>query len=312
MGLIPVVAYRLSPAALDSRQLFDPTPAAWISGIVRLVGQVLPLLFDLGATPLGVAVAGVLVVACALSVRDAITAWRANANRGAGQPRPSAADGKVYLALLWLTVPTVALVSNQIVDVHGFRYLMPLYSAVTVSLAVLCVTVARSRSWRLPLGVAVAGSWIAHGALSLAEHRNDAVDDLPVGAIVEAARAAGVDAVVAPYWECYRLGFLTARQVACVPYGGPVRDELALDRWRRQTEFAALVPDDRADVILATARSSPTADRVDTYAIDDWTLLVVRPASPVGWDERRAVLADRLAQITDGEAGDFSDWSALR
>ena len=130
--------------------------------------------------------------------------------------------------------------------------------------------------------------------------------------IARAAESAGVQAVAAPYWECYRLGFLTGRQLACVPYDGPVRDGAALQRWRRQQAFAVILPTEQVQSVLVPRDPALQADRVDASPIERWTLVVVAPRSPGGWEERKALWSDRLAKIADERADCFSGWPALR
>jgi hypothetical protein len=312
IGLIPVVVYRLGPAGLASRQLFDPTPTAWVSGMTRLGSEVLPLLFDLEQSVLGASAAVLLTGAAVLSIRSAARAVRLSRDpvRAAGQLGES--DGRLYVALLWLTVPAVALFSNQVIDVHGFRYLLPLYTAVSISLGAMFVAPVRSGSWRRPIGVALAAVWVAHCAASLGAHRDDALPDLPADDLARAAATMDVAAVTGPYWECHRLGFLTGRQLACVPYGGPVRDSRALQRWRRQRDFAAVVPNHHVEALLAKTEAAPTADRVETVAIKGWTLVVVRSGTDTGWQQLRQDLVERLRQLRLDRQLAPRFWAALR
>ena len=192
------------------------------------------------------------------------------------------------------------------------RYLLPLYSAVSISLAVTGVAAIRSRSRRRPVGLVLAAVWAAHCATSVAAHRNDTLPDLPAEGIARAAEAAGVEAVAAPYWECYRLGFLTDQRLACVPSSGPVRDRRALERWREQRAFAAALPNEHVGPLLARPQAASGPDRVVRFPVEGWTLVVVRSAPRPGWEERKSALLRRLAALDAGRSDAFAGWPALR
>ncbi|MHC4090040.1 MAG: glycosyltransferase family 39 protein, partial [Planctomycetota bacterium] len=225
VGLTPVIIYRLSSAALPSRQLLDLTPTAWLGSLRRLVTEVLPLLLDVGSSALGPAAAVVLLIVAGAAWRSALKARPLHLpSEPDAQASPTvSSDGRTFVALLWVTVPLAAVVSNQLVDVHGYRYLLPLFSAVSISFGVLCATVNRRRPLRCAAALVAAAIWLTHCPGSVVAHRNDALEPLPTERIARAAADANITAVAAPYWQCYRLVFLTGRQLACVPIDGPIR-----------------------------------------------------------------------------------------
>ena len=311
VGLAPVIAYRLSPVAVEGRQLFNPAPSAWLAGIGRLATELLPVLFDFNQTWLGLAPAVVLACLLAICLRAAARV-RETSPAIASDPNTAASDGVVYTALLWLAVPGVVLLSNQATDVHGFRYLLPLFSAVSISLGWLVAHAWRFRGMRPILATLGAVVWLAHCSHSVLAHRADELAPVYANDVASAAAYADVSAIATPYWDCYRITFLTDRQVVGVPCRGPVRDDRAVQQWRQQQDFAALVLPDQVSTVTAAVRNTPAADAADLFPAADRMLVVIRPGSQVAWPQRRAALFKLVAELDEQHPTPPPSWPALK
>ncbi|MFQ5491307.1 MAG: ArnT family glycosyltransferase [Phycisphaerae bacterium] len=260
LGLTPVWIYRLAPASLVSRQLFDPDPHAWLAGLTLLARSILPLLFDLSVATLGL-IAVLLAVWTAYSMTRSCrcTAVR----RG---------EGPIFVALMVAAVPLIALLSNQLADVHSFRYLLPIYVPLSIALGKLCSSGLTVTGWHRVAALGLAVVWAGHCGHSMWRHRHDRIEPIPAQDILYAAQNAGVDALAAPYWQAYRLSFLTGRRLLTVPVDGISRDPLGLAQWNRSSNRALIWPTDRLGDMTGLRSRTASAMSVGRWSVVPITL----------------------------------------
>ena len=312
VGLIPAVLYRLAPGGMPPRQLFDPDPSLWVSGTRVLFGEALPALLDTAGSALGVAaLLGAAVLALAMLVAG-FRAARAPGHTPLADAPAETPEGTIYLALLWIAVPLVAVLSNQVTDVHGFRYLLPLFSALSLSFGVTWAYLAgHSRGYRAVL-ILASVVWLVHSGLSLNSRRGEEVRTLAAGSIARALSAVDASVVTAPYWDSYRLSFLTGRRLAAVPFTGPIRDLAGLRAWQDQTPFCALLAEDNGTVSTALTQALTPQERVRMIPTAGRQLVVVEPADETGWEQRKAELLALLRDTSEVDSARSPDWAALQ
>lgn len=144
--------------------------------------------------------------------------------------------GPAELCGACLAVSTVALflLSGNSVDPNSYRYLLPLFPAVSMIVASTLARV-RSRAAAALVLTAVIGLWSFQNArlhTALAQKRDDSAE------VIEWLRARDVHAVLADYWIAYRCSFIAGRDPEFAPYRSHDRAPLMTQRVLRESRRA--------------------------------------------------------------------------
>jgi hypothetical protein len=118
---------------------------------------------------------------------------------------------------LVFTAPVLFLLSGAFVDAQSYRYLMPIYGALAVVMAL--------GVWRIFRWSRVAGAISLAMALTLfsLEQRawyRELVPDVQSAAIIDCLNRNGVRTAFADYWISYKLTFLTGERIVVAPADG--------------------------------------------------------------------------------------------
>jgi len=205
-GFSPYVAGRLGGggvrAPLHSAQAAEVWHAAQ-----RTAAELVPIVFGFrgpGVEPLAVPAASALVLVAVAALSYA----------GIRRTRETA---------FFHAFPAVAvvmfLVSGAFVDTQSFRYLMPIYAAVPVILAV-----GVREAWRVHRVLGASALLLVTGLLAFQEARwfQVLVPDAPMARTLDCVRQGQVTHAWADYWTSYKIAFLT-REATIVASTGPDR-----------------------------------------------------------------------------------------
>jgi hypothetical protein len=144
----------------------------------------------------------------------------------------SAARDRVmpFFHVFVVTTPLVFLLSGTYVDAQSYRYLMPLYAAVPVVLAIGVDALAR-RSAVIGAAalIALVMSFTAENYLWYERLQPDSISP----AILACLERNGTRAGFADYWLSYKLTFLSAERMIIAPTTG-------VDRYPPYTDYARL------------------------------------------------------------------------
>ena len=122
-----------------------------------------------------------------------------------------------FFHVFLITTPLVFVFSGSYVDAQSYRYLMPLYAALPV---VLAVGVDRMIRWNGGVGAAGLAVLIGMFAVQEAAWYQRLTPDLKAAAQVRCLRESGVRGVFADYWLSYKLTFLSGEEVIVAPSSG--------------------------------------------------------------------------------------------
>ena len=196
-GFSPFIAGRLRGGGVRAPLHSVQAPEMW-AAIRRTATELMPILFGFrgpGVEPLGVpAVAALVIVAVA-----------AMSYAGLRRSRETA-----FFHLFPLVVAVMFLASGAFVDAQSWRYLMPVYAAVPLILAV-----GVREAWRRARLVGVIAAVALTGLFAVQELRwyRMLVPDLRLSRALECVRQSGARYARADYWTSYRVTFLTNEQV---------------------------------------------------------------------------------------------------
>jgi hypothetical protein len=135
--------------------------------------------------------------------------------------------GNPFFHVLLLVVPVLFIASGSYIDAQSYRYLMPMYAAIPVVLAIGIDAVWRtSAAAAVVVGVGVVAIWGGeqmqwHGRLK---------PDTKAAAAIACLRESGTRGALADYWVSYKLTFLMDEQVIVAPSN-------AFDRYPPYTTF---------------------------------------------------------------------------
>jgi hypothetical protein len=138
-----------------------------------------------------------------------------------------ARGGNPFFHVLLVVVPMLFIVSGSFIDAQSYRYLMPIFGALPVVLAV-----AVDEAWRRSIVLAavmfaaIAGVW----AVEQVRWYQRLAPDTKARAAIACLERAGARGVFADYWVSYKLTFLTDERVIVAPAN-------AFDRYPPYTAF---------------------------------------------------------------------------
>ena len=122
-----------------------------------------------------------------------------------------------YFHVFLIVTPLLFVFSGSYVDAQSYRYLMPLYAAIPV---VLAVGVDRVIQWQRVVGAVVLTGLIGMFAAQEAAWYRRLAPDTKSAAILACLRQSQVRGLFADYWLSYKLTFLSGEAIIVAPSNG--------------------------------------------------------------------------------------------
>jgi len=132
-----------------------------------------------------------------------------------------------FFHVFLMVVPVLFIASGSFIDAQSYRYLMPMYAALPV---VLAVGVDQIRQWHTAAAVSVLGVLLIVSAAEQVAWYQRLAPDARSPAVIACLSQQGARGALADYWLSYKVTFLAHERLIVAPYNG-------VDRYPPYTAF---------------------------------------------------------------------------